>query len=403
MRGVSYGPPPCSKKQLAATALEHCPDVPYCPSSTHGGDFPFSAAAGVTSYYGVGAYLRPIDDARRSELRFASECLAFANVPEDERFRRPVGACISINPDGKSESHATWAQAGISTTCATTISSGCFVSTRQRLRYSEPDRYLRLSRSDQRRNDARGVRRMAPRAIDVQRRAGLVPSGPVAGRRMGGHRFHRAPRRRPTTTLKRAFRDTALFITDEGTNGLALHLVNDGPRPVAGQLWVELFKSSESVGRPVKRAITVDARSVLELNATELFEGFVDLSYAYRFGPPSHDVMRATLECEGIGESIEAFHFPLGLPGSQADAGLSVTARAADERVSVEITCRGFAQAVHVEAPGYVADAQYFHMAPRSHRTVTLSPRSDHGGRGAFEGAVHALNSTASQRIVLTR
>src|SRR5262249_53112712 len=165
--------------------------------------------------------------------------------------------------------------------------------------------------------------------------------------------------------LVRALAPLAVHISDEGGNGLALHIVNDRAEPVAGELELVLWRSGEVRVGGGTRMLEVAAHGAVEIAAAELPEGFVDVSYAYRFGPPPCDLVVARFA------GAEAFHFPTGRPANrELDLGLVAEARGTE----LVIRTRRFAQAISIECEGFVPDDDFFHLAPGGSKTVRLHP-----------------------------
>ena len=103
----ALGRGPLFEELLPRLALAQDVDARYVASSPSGGELPFRPNAGIAHYFGVGAYRRGLEDARRAEVRFAAECLAFANVPGDDVLEElaPGGA-------GRLAHHPAW-KAGV--------------------------------------------------------------------------------------------------------------------------------------------------------------------------------------------------------------------------------------------------------------------------------------------------
>ena len=395
--------PPLFEVELASLANEVCPDVPYCPSSTHGGAFPFQPNHGVTSYYGVGAYFKPLSDARRSEVRFASECLAFANIPEDETLALLApGQALRCH-------HARWKERSPRDLGAgwdfddvrDHYLSRLFRVDPLQLRYADHDRYLRLGR-------ATSGEVMAATFAEWRRSASSCSGGllwylndlwPGAG---WGVVDSTGLPKAAYYYLKRVLQPLAVFVTDEDCNGLLIHIVNESSVAARVSLELQLFRLSTRIGAPVGKQLVLEPDSTTQLDAIDLCEGFMDLSYSFRFGPPSYDLLRVALSAdERAAPLAEAFHFPQGLPNAvAADVGLSATAIPAGADWRLQIQCKGFAQSVHIAAPGFVAEDQYFHMIPNSTRVLTLRPRQELNK--APEGTVHALNAASPAVIAVT-
>jgi beta-mannosidase len=389
--------PPLFEDTLRELTAALCPGVVWWPSSASGGDLPHQPDSGTTSYYGVGAYLRGFDDLRRSGLTFATECLGFANIPEEATLHAmPGGASIRVH-------HAEWKR-------RTPRDPGAgwdFDDVRDhylrllfdvdpvQLRYADHARYLQLSR--------RVPAEAMVAAFSEWRRPGSTCSGALVwflrdswpGAGWGLVDANGEPKA-PWHALRQLLQPRWVAITDEGLNGLAIHLGNETARAMSARLELALYRNGRQLITCSARDIDLQPRASVTLGAAALLGEFHDLTHAYRFGPLSTDLVVATLLDEEPGaQPRQAFHLPLPRLHATPDPSLGLQARALrDPRggFELELTSDGFARSVHVDAQGFTPAAQYFHLAPGATLRIALQSR---GKASTPRGTVQALNSAA--------
>ena len=386
---------------LPELAHQSCPEVPYWPSSAHGGSFPHQGNQGTTSYYGVGAYLRPLEDARRAEIRFATECLAFANVPEERTLARlPGGLSVRTHqPLWKTRAPRDLGAGWDFDDVRDHYLARLFGLDPVTLRYAEHERYLTLSRIvsgevmssvfaewRRERSSCRGGLIWFWRDLWCGAGWGVVDA---LGAPKAAYYY-----------LRRALQPVSVAMSDEGGNGLYIHVVNERADSLGASLEVALYHAGEVSVGAASRPLTIPARKTVEVSATEMFDDFRDLSYAYRFGPPAQDLVVATLRSQDGSVLSRAFHFVLGLSAArEPDVGLKAVASArVDSEFDVRVSTRRFAQSVWIEAEGFVAEDAYFHMAPGTDTTVRLR-RIPHETERGLRGRVHALNALTAAKI----
>jgi beta-mannosidase len=198
----------------------------------------------------------------------------------------------------------------------------------------------------------------------------------------------------PWFVVRRSLTPVAVLITDEGVNGLDVHVVNDTADEVEGTLLLSLYTASHQVEQGTHEVV-VPARDGIAVRADALLDGFRDLTYTYGFGPRVYDLVTAAL-VDGSGAVVAyADYLPAG-PARQLDpdVGLQVELAAADGgEWHLTVSSRRFAEYVSVDVPGFVPDDSWFHLPPGVSRPVLLSPEP--GTTKPPRGRVRALNSAA--------
>lgn len=408
MMGVPRGAwrQPLFDTLIPALVAEHRPDVVYVRNSPSEGAWPFQVDTGVSHYYGVGAYQRPLADARLANVRFTSECLAFANVPcartlADAGLLQPYH-----DPRWKArvprDAGAAWDFEDIRDFYLREV----FDVDPPRLRYERPARYLTLSRAV--------VAEIMTEVFGEWRRAGSTCRGglvwqlqdllPGAG---WGIVDANARPKSAWHALRQVWQPLQVILTDEGLNGLHVHVVNESASPRTVRLALRCLRDGEFVAAQAEQVLTLAPRETRRLVAAELLDHFFDFTYAYRFGPPAHDVVLATLHDASPDANADApasvlLSQSVFLPDRRADAlqdpGLSASVACEDGVWWLTVSARRFARWVHVDDHACMPETDWFHLGPGESRRIRLMhDGADATRTGAIpSGEVSALNASRS-------
>lgn len=374
---------------------DYRPDVIFVPNSPFGGAMPFSPNEGITHYYGVGAYCRPLDDIRRANVRFAAESLAFAQVPEQTTLDGHLPVPAVHDPQWKArvprDRGASWDFEDIRDHYLQDL----YGLDPARLRREDPVRYLDFSRAV--------TVEVTEAAYGEWRRPGSSCSGALVwtlqdllpGAGWGVIDSTGLPK--PVWHgMRRAFRPVQVLFSDEGTNGLYVHVVNE----TAHELELRLEVSALRDGMQPVVSGTVDirmaGRSARSIAATDLFGAFFDTAYAFRFGPPAHDVTIALL-MHGEAEVASAFHFPRGRMAAMHAVNVAADIGFDSAGAHVTLATDKLAQSVNLGFDGFIPDDNWFHLAPGRPKRVRLARH----GRGDERptGEIRQLGSSSVIRL----
>ncbi|RKQ33103.1 glycoside hydrolase family 2 protein [Kocuria tytonis] len=274
---------------------------------------PVDAADGVSHYFGVGAYGRPLEDAVTRGVRFAAEALAFAVPPEPVVVRAQFG---TEGPLDGADSAAAWRRGLAHDPGAAWTFEDTTLSYVHRLfldRDSDPDAGLatpaRPAPQEPPNDHARrleyeraALAHVFQRTFAQWRGAGSACRGALVlsavSTAPGAGWGVLDVTGRPTAAwygMRRACAPVAVCFVPAGGDGLPVHVWNDAPEPLTATLRLTVATVRGGCQDPLDVPVTVPAHGELRIRA-DLADGtFRDLDHAYGFGEREYEGVSAHL------------------------------------------------------------------------------------------------------------
>jgi beta-mannosidase len=396
---------------IAPICQQLAPHIPFVASSpqvsptANDHELPFHVNRNVGHYFGVGAYLRGLSDARSANVRFAAECLAFANVPEErtleelfgdtpitmhhplwkQRVPRDNGAGWDFDDVRDHYAHLLFGDAGVG------------------------DRYFDAARA---RDFARLTSAAMMTAVASEwRRAESPCNGSLiwflrdlwAGAGWGiVDTEGRA--KAPFFALSRVWQPITVALTDEGVNGIDAHLVNETVEALEGNLELVVVREDGHRVVDTQRAISLPPRSNQTVRLDSLVDGFRDLNWAYRFGPPIGEVarVRLTTESHKLGtHTIDAHHWITPRPTALRQS-IGLTANGIvrpDGRYNVRVRTDYTALGVHLDVEGFHPSDNWFDLIAGDEINIRLTPKRSTIPTRQPKVTAYSVNSAESVRV----
>jgi beta-mannosidase len=385
------------ERNIPALVSEWAPSAVHVRSTPTGGRTPIDIREGVCHYFGVGAYMRGLPDARTAGVRFAAESLAFAVPPEPESIEALFGRA---DPTEDAATEANWRRGfaqdpGTDWTFADIVAHYAerFFAWPEADRPAEPPiaglpwpvqmdhhrasinhaMFETLIEWRRRASSCNGAMILAARDLSPGAGFGVVDS-------LG----------RPKSAwfaMKAALQPTTVAFHDEGLNGVDLIVFHDGSEPVKGTLTVTLYTVAGHAVENVEVPVELSARDELILGADGLLGGFHDLEYVWRFGDRIYDAIQAVLKDENGTELARTVHLLGGVRrAARSDLGLTAQVERDSDGLFLDVATDELATFVALEVPGFEPADNYFHLPPRGTRRIRLRTSAASGGR---EGAGH--------------